>query len=239
MNLLDLIFPKTCVGCNKKGMYFCPSCVLKIKKIPQICPACERASPFGQTHGYCYKRNSLNGLFSLYLYDGTIRSAVHQLKYKFVTDLESEFWTLIKESLINREEETVLLRKYISGEKVVVIPVPLFWHKENLRGFNQSSLFGKRLSDYFKIPFSDKILVRPHNVNSQTKLTRIQRSQNVKGIFSISPKIHRSFPPTIHNSLFNILLVDDVWTTGSTMKETAKTLKEAGIKKVWGLTIAR
>lgn len=232
MNFLDLIFPKTCVGCGKKGRYFCYNCALKIKKVQQICPVCERASPFGQTHNYCLTKHSLDGLFSLFYYDGVVRSAIHQLKYKFVTEIEGELWQLINQQINKREEEVILLRKFISENKVIVIPIPLFWYKENLRGFNQSSVFGKRLADYFKIPFSDKILVRHSNVNSQTKLTRIQRSQNVKGIFCVSPKF-------LHSLMPNILIVDDVWTTGSTIKEATRTLKEAGIKKVWGFTIAR
>lgn len=125
----------------------------------------------------------------------------------------------------------LLLKKYIDEDKPVVVPVPLHRQKENFRGFNQSCLFGKRIARHFNLEFSDKILVRSKNVPSQTKLTEKERQQNVKGIFSISPQIH--------NSIFNILLIDDVWTTGSTLKEATRVLKEGGAKKVWGITIAR
>ncbi|PIU36129.1 hypothetical protein COT03_00665, partial [Candidatus Shapirobacteria bacterium CG07_land_8_20_14_0_80_39_18] len=92
MSLLDLVFPKHCVSCGRAGNYFCPKCLTTIKRVRQICPVCERPTPFGQTHTFCRTRNSLDGLISLFTYEGIIRGAIHKLKYKFVTDLESEFW---------------------------------------------------------------------------------------------------------------------------------------------------
>jgi len=171
-------------------------------------------------------------VISLFAYEGIARAAIHKLKYKLVTDLESDFWGIIKSDLEKRGEELLVLKKYFSGEKPVVIPIPLYWYKEHFRGFNQSSLFGKKLSDHYKLPFSDKILVRGRSVPSQTKLTQKERQKNVSGIFRPAPNISVSQYP-------NILLIDDVWTTGATMKEAAKTLKSAGAKMVWGLTIAR
>jgi len=231
MNLLDLIFPRTCVLCHKKGGYFCPSCLKTIKVPFQVCPICERQSPFGQTHNYCLNRYSLDGLFYFFNYEGIIREAIHQLKYKFVTDLESEFWQVIQKQIKENSEKMIGINQFIKNEKPLVIPIPLYWYKQNKRGFNQSSLFGKRLSNQYNLKFSDKILIRRKNVQSQTKLSRKEREQNVKGIFRLSPKIH--------NTNLNILLVDDVWTTGSTLKEATRVLKEKGFKKVWGITVAR
>ena len=240
MSLLDLVFPKHCVSCGRAGNYFCPKCLTTIKRVRQICPVCERPTPFGQTHTFCRTRNSLDGLISLFTYEGIIRGAIHKLKYKFVTDLESEFWKIIQSSLEKRGEEILVLKRFISSEsnlfiaeeKPVIVPIPLYWYKEHFRGFNQSSLFGKRLASCFSLSFSDKILVRARSVPSQTKLTQGERMENVKGIFRISPNI-------LISQYHNILLVDDVWTTGATMKEATKTLKIAGVKTVWGLTVAR
>jgi len=232
MSLLDLVFPKHCVSCGRAGNYFCPKCLTTIKRVRQICPVCERPTPFGQTHKFCRTRNSLDGLISLFAYEGIVRGAIHKLKYKLVTDLESEFWEIIKSDLEKRGEEMLVLKRFVSEEKPVIIPIPLYWYKEHSRGFNQSSLFGKRLASCFSLSFSDKILVRARSVPSQTKLTQGERMENVKGIFRISPNI-------LISQYHNILLVDDVWTTGATMKEATKTLKIAGVKTVWGLTVAR
>jgi len=239
MSLLDLVFPKHCVSCGKAGNYFCPKCLTMIKRVRQICPVCERPTPFGQTHTFCRTRNSLDGLISLFTYEGIIRGAIHKLKYKFVTDLESEFWKIIQSSLEKRGEEILVLKRFISSEsnlfiaeeKPVIVPIPLYWYKEHFRGFNQSSLFGKRLASCFSLSFSDKIFVRSRSVPSQTKLTQKEREENVKGIFKVGA--------TAPGSLPNVLLVDDVWTTGATMKEATITLKSAGVKRVWGLTVAR
>jgi len=173
----------------------------------------------------------LDGLISLFAYEGIVRGAIHKLKYKLVTDLESEFWEIIKSDLEKRGEEMLVLKRFVSEEKPVIIPIPLYWYKEHSRGFNQSSLFGKRLASCFSLSFSDKIFVRSRSVPSQTKLTQKEREENVKGIFKVGA--------TAPGSLPNVLLVDDVWTTGATMKEATKTLKIAGVKTVWGLTVAR
>jgi len=232
MNLLDLLFPKICLGCGSQGEYFCTECKQKIRKTYQICPICSKPSPFGRTHNFCLSKFSLEGLFSFFAYGGIIREAVHKLKYKLVTDLEQEFWRLIKDEIGKKEIEMTVLNQNLKKEKPTVVPIPLYWYKQNLRGFNQSSLFGKRIAGHFKLQFSDKLLVRRNNSVSQTKLTKEEREKNIKGIFSISPNLLTSYLP-------NVLLVDDVWTTGSTMKEAARVLKEAGVKKVWGLTVAR
>jgi len=232
MNLLDLLFPKICLGCGSQGGYFCIECKQKIRKTYQICPICSKPSPFGRTHNFCLTKFSLESLFSFFAYGGIIREAIHKLKYKLVTDLEQEFWRLIKDEIGKKEIEMTVLNQNLKIEKPTVVPIPLYWYKQNLRGFNQSSLFGKRIACLFDLPFSDKILVREKNTVSQTKLTQKEREQNIKGIFSLAPDI-------LISQDLNILLIDDVWTTGSTMKEAARVLRGAGAKKVWGLTVAR
>jgi len=226
-----LIFPPKCAGCGKQGSYFCSKCLLTIKEATQICPVCERPNLFGQTHNSCLTKTSPDGLFSFFVYDGIIKDAIHKLKYKFITDLEKDLWQIIKKSLCQRGEEMKFLNKFISQEKPVIAPIPLYWYKEHLRGFNQSLLIGKRFAGSFRLTVVDNFLVRKKNSVSQTKLSQEEREKNVKGIFHCSP--------VIHNTKFNILLVDDVWTTGATMKEATGVLKEAGVKKVWGLTVAR
>lgn len=232
MDLWDLIFPPKCAGCGKQGSYFCPKCILTVKEVTQICPVCENPSPFGQTHSFCLTKTSPDGLFSFFVYEGVIKDAIHKLKYKFITDLEKDLWRIIKKSLFQKGEEIKVLNKFINQEKPVVVPIPLYWYKEHCRGFNQSLLIGERFAGSFRLAIMDKLLVRKKNSVSQTKLTQKEREQNVKGIFFVSPNILTSYPP-------NILLIDDVWTTGSTMKEAIRVLKEAGVKKVWGLTVAR
>ena len=93
------------------------------------------------------------------------------------------------------------------------------------------------MADLWKLSFSDKILVRYRKVESQTKLTQKERAENIKGIFTINSMSLRAMQE--HGEAISVILVDDVWTTGSTLKEAARVLKEVGIRKVWGITIIR
>lgn len=229
-SLLDLIFPKKCVGCGKQGNYFCAKCTKLINQVGQICPVCERQSPFGQTHKFCLTRNNLNGLTSFFTYDGIIRNAIHQLKYKYITDLKNELWTIIESCLKENKEKMTVTESFIK-QRPMVIPIPLYWRKENWRGFNQSSLFAQKIANYYHLQFSDKILFRTKNNISQTKLSEKERKKNIKGIFFTNPNSQLL--------ITNCLLIDDVWTTGATLKEATGVLKSSGVKQVWGLTIAR
>ncbi len=229
MNLLDLVFPRQCLGCGRSGIYFCPGCAAKIKLTSQICPVCERPSPFGETHPSCRSRYSLNGLASFFTFEGVIRTAIHKLKYRLVTDLKTELFSLI---LREWPKETAL-NKFIDQYQPIVLPIPLYWLKENQRGFNQSSLFSQEISRRFNLPFSDRILLRNRSTTSQTKLTMEERRRNVEQAFVVNPKCL----PAGRQASY--LLVDDVWTTGATLKTAGNLLKRAGAKMVWGLTIAR
>jgi ComF family protein len=215
MTLLDLFFPKICVGCGQKGSYFCHKCKLKIRKAYQT----------GQPDLF------LDGNFSFFAFEGVIKSAIHKLKYQLVTDLEKELWELIEQELQKNDLSRTKLELFLKKEKPTVVPVPLFWYRQNKRGFNQASFLGEKMAQHYFLPFSDKILIRRKNVISQTNLNREKREENVKDIFTISGRISK-IPK-------NILLVDDVWTTGSTMKEAAKILKKSGAIKIWAITIAR
>jgi ComF family protein len=227
---LDALFPRRCLGCGQTGSYICSSCLPLIKKVTQLCPVCERPSLFGQTHPGCDSRFSLTGLISLFAYEGVIRKAIHQLKYRQVTDLINEFWQIVSQELSGRAEELSSFQQFLK-KRPTVIPIPLFWYKENLRGFNQSSLIAKRMAERYNLAFLDNFLIRRRMTATQTKLNPKERQKNVKDAFVINS--HFSLPTT------NFLLIDDVWTTGATLKTAGKVLRRAGVKRVWGLTIAR
>lgn len=227
MRFLDLLYPKYCLGCKKSGEYLCSSCLLKLRPVLQICPVCEQGSFFGQTHTFCKTKYSLDSVTSLFTFEGIIRQAIHKLKYRLVTDLKNELFSVI----LRQAKQQPGLSNFIKQYHPVVVPIPLYWHKENIRGFNQSSLLGRAIAKEFNLKFSDKILVRQKPGVSQTKLSVTERRHNIKDAFSVSP--------LVHDSLFNILIVDDVWTTGATLKTACSLLKHFGTQKVSGLTIAR
>lgn len=229
--ILDLLFPKKCVSCKSLGDYFCQSCVRHIKQGNLLCPECKKDAVGGETHPVCRKRYGMDGLWSLGLYSGSLKLCVQKLKYKFIqelalnlTDITLEYWV---------KYQPFLLDKIKAGRGIgwAVVPVPLFWFRENYRGFNQSSLIGKNFAQKLGLDYFE-CLKRTRYTKSQTRLKSKDRYQNIKNAFEI---IH-DFPL---NAFPYTLLIDDVWTTGSTMRECAYILKKNGAKQVWGITVAR
>ncbi|OGE18688.1 hypothetical protein A3J19_02750 [Candidatus Daviesbacteria bacterium RIFCSPLOWO2_02_FULL_41_8] len=232
MNLiLDLLFPKRCVGCKKLDTYFCKDCITNILQTDLVCPKCEKLAVGGQTHPVCKRKYGLDGLWSLGIYQGSLREAIKQLKYgkvkelaEILVDVTVEYWAKYQPFILDQITKD-------EGVGWAIIPVPLHWWRENDRGFNQSSLIGQTLSKKLGLAYFDA-LKRVRYTKPQVKLKGFGRHQNIRNAFSLSPNILISQSP-------NILLLDDVWTTGSTLRECCYVLKRNGAKKVWAITLAR
>lgn len=222
---LELLFPRRCVGCGRLGSYICPDCRKTLILQPQLCPQCDRSAIDGATHPACQRPLGLDGLTTIFSNRSVIKRAIKVLKYRLVSDLA--------ETLINLIPEKVLANLPTSRGNLVIYPIPL--HKERLkwRGFNQAEILGKFLAVKLKLEMADSLLIRKIKRTPQADIkSKEVRIQNAQGLFSVSPKFEATKP-------LNILLFDDVWTTGATMKEAAKVLKRNGVRKVWGLALAR
>lgn len=224
MDLLDLVFPKTCLGCGRLGSYICPDCVAKVRLAQPICPYCNRASMNGLTHVRCQEKPDLDGLISIWEYEGVIRKAILALKYKYATEIASLLNRLVVGRLKNPD-----LRRLIPNS-VVLVPIPLHWRRQNVRGFNQSVVIGKSISEAMNWKFMPDVLIKKRLTVSQTELSGDARRQNLEGVFTLDSGF--AIPDSV-------TIFDDVFTTGSTLREAAKVFKKAGVEKVWGLTIAR
>jgi len=231
--LLDILFPKKCVGCRKEGSYFCQDCIANILQKDLICPQCEDLAISGQTHSMCKRRFGLDGLWSLGIYQGPLKIAIQKLKYEpsLVRDFAPVLMEILIKYWLDYQPFILDLIKKSKGVGWTVIPVSLHWFKENNRGFNQSKLIGQLLSKKLGLAYCDG-LKRVRYTTSQVKLKRKNRKSNIKDAFEIS----KSY--TL-NPMPYVLLIDDVWTTGSTLRECCYVLKRAGAKKVWALTLAR
>lgn len=223
MGLIDLIFPRICFGCGRAGRYICDNCLRKLKITKPICPECERPSIDGLTHVKCKRAQGLDGLTSIWLYEGAVRKAIISLKYKFAYEIAKELSSYAASLLLKMNFE----------RRAVLVPVPIHRLRENWRGFNQAGELGKLIAENLDWKFSPDLLVRKGLSRPQTGLKGVERQKNIRGVFVVNPH-YSSF--IIHNSF---ILFDDVWTTGSTLKEAAKVLKRNGAIWVWGLTIAR
>ena len=221
MSVLDLIFPKTCLGCGKEGKYICGDCLAKVRLLKPACPYCEKASIDGFTHVKCRKKYGLDGLTSIWKYEGVIKKAILALKFKYSTEVGKELSNIY----INQ-----LMMGTIPVKERMLVPIPIHWYRENFRGFNQSMEIGKPVAQEMGWKFVPNLLIKNKSTTSQVELSVKERKQNLRDVFSLDSRFQ--IPDSV-------ILFDDVFTTGSTLHEAAKVLKKAGVAKVWGLTIAR
>ncbi|MFC1711005.1 ComF family protein [Patescibacteria group bacterium] len=212
--LLNFIFPRQCVGCGNWVSYICSNCLNFLKTCDnRICPICSRPSLSGLTHIGCKRVKSLDGLTSIFVYKGLFKKVLHKLKYRQVTDLSKT----ILELFLSLAGEDQALYKFILPKKVCLIPIPLPFKEKNWRGFNQSELMGKKIADKLEINYDQDVL-------KMLMKTKKVKDKNLNIFISNYPYI---------------LLFNDVWITGASLREYSKLLKQNGFKKVWGLTLAR
>lgn len=226
---LDILFPKMCFGCGKEGKYICEKCSTFVSEAALICPVCEKASFFGESHTICQARYGLNGLIGIWEYDGVIKKMLFQVKYKGVAHaleecLENAFAAMTKDE----QRFQPFFRFLLSGD-IYVAYVPMYKKKEKQRGFNQAKFIARELEKISGAP-TVSLLQKIKDTKSQTELNRVERLQNIKDSFAVKEK--RDVPR-------NVLLVDDIWTSGATMRECCKVLKKVGVENVWGFALAR
>jgi len=229
--ILDLIFPIECLGCGKEGEYLCKTCFSSIKLMDHpTCPVCGKPSPQGKVCIDCQKDSALEGVIAAvdYQEDNLLQKVLHIYKYRFVRDLHKFLSKLLFRYLERSDIRCELLD---DAKDTLIIPVPL--HKQRLRwrGFNQSELLAQDLSNYFGSEINPQVLIRSKKTKSQMTLKEKERINNVREAFRCidSKEVKHK----------NIILVDDVCTTSSTLNECAKVLKDAGAGKIWGVVVAR
>lgn len=224
---MGLLFPSgyKCLvcGCEIKGedLSMCNNCVSKLTRITgKVCVKC--GMPIYSDANFCEQcKNSVFNFekaFSPFAFDGVIKNLIHQLKYdkkKYVAKSMSKLLFLYFESLkLNID---------------IVIPVPLYLSREFARGFNQSyELCCEFTKQGYKV--SNDCVVKFKNTKTQTDLNYNGRKENVKGVFKVLSKSDVKGK--------QILLIDDVYTTGSTLNEIAGVLRKSGADKIYCLTLA-
>ncbi|MFZ5845468.1 MAG: ComF family protein [Patescibacteria group bacterium] len=246
MNLLDILFPKRCLGCGKIGKYFCNKCSSSIRTIKlneTICPVCEKPAISGRTHPGCQTRYVIDGLTSLFRYEGIVRQAVKALKYRYVSDLAQEFINLIPySSLIQLTNQLINPASPAGRRSTMLVPIPLHPSRLRQRGFNQAEVLGKLLASRLGITMRTDILKRIRKTIPQVEMKdRDERLKNMVGVFSVKESFDKMVlkHQNVKGQFLSILLFDDVFTTGATMRAAAQALKRAGVKFVWGITMVR
>jgi ComF family protein len=217
--LLDLLFPKRCVVCRRAGEWFCSACCQVIEKImPPICDRCGR--PLRRTTcSYCQKLPlQIEGTRAIAFFEGNLRTAIHAFKYAHRPELADPLGEMLSD--------------YISKHPLPIdalIAVPLHPERERARGYNQSHLLAQVLGQRRNLPVWGDALTRTRHTRPQVELNAADRHDNV----------HEAFTANVRVTGAQILLIDDVCTTGATMDACGIALKERGAKSVWGLAVAR
>ena len=214
------------MGCGLWGDYLCSGCVNKLRPAMQVCPTCGRGSIYGVVHTKCRSRYGMDGVVRVVAYRGIVRRIIAKIKYRLVADMVGT----VVETVVSLSDLAPIDQK-----KWLVVPVPLSAARKRWRGFNQAEEIGRRVAAEFGWDYGE-VLVRVVDTKPQVSMKdREKRLANVKGAFEISNKLQVT---SYKLGQKNILLIDDVWTTGATMRECAKVLKRAGVGEVWGLAAA-
>lgn len=233
--ILDTLFPIHCLGCQQEGFWLCKKCLAQIEVLPfQVCPRCEKLIIEGGKLCQRCKRLSLKNkdfplealiVSSRYAADH-IAKMIHLFKYNFIEDLKIPLGKIMTASFTNHQIPL----------PDILIPVPLHPRKLRARGFNQSELLadflGKNLAPGINFPVLKNVINRRSFTLSQMKIKNYQdRRKNIQGAFALQESAE------IRGK--NVLLVDDVATTGATLLECARVLKIAGAKKISAIVVAR
>lgn len=229
--LLDFILPPLCHICHSfipdaGKLHICPTCRERLPLVlSPICTLC--GIPFSSAGGDHRCGACINNpphfdvARAPFLYEGAIRELIHSFKYDRRTHLRYPLAILAMESA----------QAFMTYSPQLVIPVPLHKSRLRQRGFNQAVLFGKMLSQGLSLPMVPDALTRIRPTEPQINLNAADRHLNVRGAFAVKR------PAAVAGK--QVLLLDDVMTTGSTMDECAKELKRAGAVAVVAATIAR
>jgi competence protein ComFC len=220
--ILDFAFPKFCFGCQKEGSFLCDICRPSIPYLEyQFCIMCNKPSRAGFTHPGCLKKMGPDQCVSVFSYQTSpVSEMIIAGKYYFVPEIFQILGNLAASVLTLSEPK----------EFYAICPLPLHKRRLRWRGFNQASVISKQISMKFSIPIID-CLIRKKATKTQKDLSQIGRIKNVRNAFEVKEK------ESIKNK--HVLLIDDVVTTGMTLRSATNALKKAGAQRVTCLTIAR
>ncbi len=216
--LLSVVFPVYCASCGKEGELCCADCQAILPRTAFLaCPVCSARNPAGRTCERCKSKTALSGLIAASSYaDPAVRNLIKALKF----DSSMEAAALLKRACVHARGVAHAVLDNFS-----VQPTPLHKRRERMRGYNQAEI----IADTFFPGLKINALRRVRWGTPQTELQDEERRENLKGAFTALKDIKGK----------NILLIDDVFTTGATMEAAARALRMAGAEDVWGFVVAR
>lgn len=217
---LDLLFPPVCGGCENLGSRWCEECQSKVKILDGIlCDVC--GLPQEQV-GICktclVDRPHFRMLRAWTVFEDPIQNALHKLKYR----KDISIGDAIAFHMISFVES-------LNWKIDMIIPTPLGRERMKQRGYNQVAMLAKPLAIALQVQYAPNELRRNKETRTQVGLTKVERKKNVEGVFQAGASVRRK----------NVVVMDDVSTTGATLSSIAESLYQAGAENVYALTVAR
>lgn len=203
-SLLSLLFPERCAGCRALGATFCARCRGALECYPD--------------DGRCPPEH-LRSIWVAYVFEGPLREAVHQLKYRARRRVAAPLGALLADRLATSVPAAC-----------AVVPIPLHPERMEARGYNQAEELARAFARATSLPLRTEGIVRVRATEQQARLNARQRRENTRDAFAW----RGAAPPPDR-----VLLLDDVLTTGATMSACAAALLAAGAREVYGVALAR
>lgn len=223
--LLNILYPKCCPLCHKiladASVLICPECSKKLSPVTgSRCFCC--GIPVRDETEYCKRCGEKKRWFDqgkgIFFYDEQMKRSILRYKYEGRRQY-GEFYAKAMYIFAKKDVE--------KWKPDVLVPIPLYPRKQRMRGFNQAEDLAEKLAVYLNLPVDPEMLKKIKDTKSQKKINKREREKNLKGAFQALKTAKGK----------KILIVDDVYTTGSTMDAAAKCLKEAGALNVYFLTV--
>ncbi len=215
-DILNLLFPPVCGICGKRNTnWLCQTCEEKIKRLEKFYYIYSNKNP-QNAHIYFDK------ILYVFEYQSLIRKVI--LRYKFQD--QSYLYHLFSKIILSHKKCCEILSFYD-----IIIPVPMYQKKKKQRGYNQTELVATEVAKTLKIPIYLDCITKIKHTKTQSTLSKKERKQNIKNAFSV-------------NTMYNLnhkrlILFDDIYTTGATVNEIARILKENGVQEVLVFVIAK
>ncbi|MGN1314966.1 MAG: ComF family protein [Lachnospiraceae bacterium] len=224
----DVLFPKRCAVCDRvlplfaSGGGICAFCTQNLHYLEEpLC--CKCGKPVGEEEEYCYDcRNKTHEFIegaALFPYD-YIRSSLYRFKYG---GRQEYAWFYAEQIALHMTERVK------AWKPQALVPVPMFKKKKRLRGYNQAEILACRLSRLWNIPVLENLVIRVKNTRPMKEIDGTERQNNLKKAFKLGENDVK---------LNTIIVIDDIYTTGSTVDAVTKVCHEAGIRNVYVLSVS-